>query len=187
MMTLLIRRPLKGNQQRRVHSNRPPNRTVQTKLIHMAWPARLHSQPFKNKLRRLMVPMPSHQFLTRPSACHANGLQQLDPESGVSGTTRPSYNSGHLNTLTYLPGSVLDRQFVMAQFLLQGPAQRSGSHPGSHIWAFLAQGPQSPQPTKLPEGNIRLLGWVKQQQVNNGPKQPYMEGTPCAQEWWASR
>lgn len=149
-----------GNQQSLNHSNQQ-NQTVERQLVQMISQRKPQSQPFKRKLRRFWLPMPNHQCSTWANACHANGLQELDPELGVSGTTHQSYNPEHWNKSTYPPGSLPERWDIMAQFLLQGPAQRSGSLQDFHIWASQAQEPKFPQPAKVVDGRVRLPAWVR--------------------------
>ncbi|KAI8553452.1 hypothetical protein RHMOL_Rhmol05G0017300 [Rhododendron molle] len=50
------------------------------------------------------------------------GAQELGHALGVSGTTQRSYNSKHLNKLTFCPESLLQGLDVTARSLLQGPA-----------------------------------------------------------------
>ena len=109
----------------------------------LMWPRRIQSQPLITKrIRRLTVPTPGHHCLTWASVFLANGPLELGPGLGVSGTTQQSYNQEHSNKFNCHLGWLLDNVSVMAQFLLQGPAQRSACLPGFRIWVFPVQEPQ---------------------------------------------
>lgn len=80
--------------------------------------------------------------LTLPRGCLASGPLGLDPVSGVSVTILNTCNRGRWSKSICLPGPLLQDSINLAQFLLPGPAQKSGCLPGLYTWDCPVQEPQ---------------------------------------------
>lgn len=82
------------------------------------------------------------QYLTFPRDYHASGLQELDLVLGVYVTILNTFNQGHWSKLVCHLDLLLQDHIAMAQYLLQGQAQKLGFLLGLHTWGYLAQEPR---------------------------------------------
>ena len=105
-----------------------------------------------------------------PNGCPANGAPAMGQGLVVLGTTHWIYNLGPSSTSTCLHGSHLDPWF-MAQFLLQGPAQRSGFRLGLHIWGCLARGHRFLQLERLTDDVVKALNQIYDNDNSNITRQ----------------
>ena len=100
------------------------------------------SQLIIKRMLRLLSKRLRAQYLTCQRGYLANGPLGLGLALGVSVTILQICNPEHWNKLTCPQGLALQGSPTMAQFLHQGPAQKSGSPQGFQAWDYPVQEPQ---------------------------------------------